>query len=165
MTMSQPVAFSGHRAYASKASNSATLSVVLTERSVLPPWFADQDLNVLVQFHPFPGQLSYPAANGQGSAIVRWQGSSRQLLYTDQLCDVSLSTLKFASAAGVCDGRMTGVFYGIGLGGQTYSATFDVPLQNSESEFVGGCRGSNVPCTSHSQCCSQSCAPAFGTCY
>lgn len=165
MTMSQPVAFSGGRAYATRNSNASTISVVLTQRSVLPPYQVDQDLNVVFQFRPIPGQASYPPSNGQGAAIVRWQGSSIQVLHSDQLADGQLTTLRFASDAGVCDGRMTGVFYGASLGGSTWSGSFDVPLQNSESQFAGGCRGSNSSCTSHSQCCSQSCAPALGTCY
>ena len=122
------------------------------------------DVVIGVYFFAKPGQLSYPPNGSVGCAVLRYQ-NGWQTVDKSQMCEVTLSQLKFASTPGVCDGVMSGSYKGVFSGNAPLGGTFSVPLKIAASEVKPpSCQGTNGPCSAHSDCCSQSCSLFIGVC-
>ena len=120
---------------------------------------------LLVNLRPIPGQLSYPPASGLARCgVVEKTANGFRPVGEAAGCEVNLSSLRYATAEGVCDGHISGIFRGL-WGVSPFAGTFDLPLEVAESQISGGCRPRDAICSSNSDCCSGSCFPALGTCH
>jgi hypothetical protein len=78
---------------------------------------------------------------------------------------MELTVLDFASAAGVCDGEIEGIFAGFLSGNDVAGGAFWAPLPVAADEIdEPSCRPVDAACTRHDQCCSESCFLVIGVC-
>jgi hypothetical protein len=121
---------------------------------------------VVVLLRPIPGTLSYPPTTGLAQCgVTERHGTAWDTISSASTgCEVILDRLDFASAPGVCDGTISGIFRGI-FGSDAFGGAFVAPLPMAESEAPGpSCMPTDGPCSSHDDCCSESCSLFVGVC-
>jgi hypothetical protein len=149
--------------YAEAYPSSGRIGLLLTPR----PWAELQagDQCTLLELSPTPGQLSYPPGAGARCGIIAWSGSTWLPVQEVIGCEMSLSVLTYASSPDVCDGQIAGTFDGLLSGNAVAAGAFFAPLPVAESQIVApSCRPSGAACSSHDQCCSESCSIYIGVC-
>jgi hypothetical protein len=119
---------------------------------------------LLLALLPIEGQLTYTPVSGQARCGIIVRTETGWAPVVGESCEMILTQLRFASAPGVCDGRITGVFRTL-FGLEPFGGAFDAPLPVAASQIVDRCRPTDAPCSENDQCCSRSCAPWLGRCY
>ena len=123
------------------------------------------DVAIGLYFTPIPGQLTYGLNGTVGCAVLRYTGSSWSVVDKTQLCELHFAVMQHASAPNVCDGTIAGSFRGIFSANAALAGTFVLPSDVAAAQITPpSCRAMNDTCTTHTQCCSQSCSPVLGIC-
>jgi hypothetical protein len=80
------------------------------------------------------------------------------------LCELNIARLDYASASGLCDGRIEAALsavFGLDAVGGVIDAPLPVALDDIDEP---SCRPRDATCASNAECCSGACIPALGFC-
>lgn len=128
------------------------------------PAISSGDVVVALYFTPIQGQLSYPPNGATGCAVLRYTGADWAVVDKSQMCELSLAELSLASAAGACDGTVSGTYRAVMAANATLSGAFVLPTDVAWSQIRTSCHPMNAICAKHADCCSGSCSRFIGVC-
>ena len=120
---------------------------------------------ITLQFAYSPGQLDYPVGSVAGGVLQKVTTTGYQWVETTQMCELHLSVLNLSTAPLVCDGMLVGTYLCLFSGNSPLGGSLQVPVRVAASQLSSpSCRGTNAPCSQHSDCCSGSCSMFIGVC-